>query len=225
LPVFWNEIGCQSDALESEGQRLNFLPKDEKFFEYFHQQSAILCEASTLLLSGLRGGYEGMSLVSKRMDALERSGDEIVHKLSDRLRKTFITPFDPEDVQALASTLDDVLDTLEDATFRIVAFRIDPIPAPAVELGEMIANSCRSLDKALHALESKKSVMEDCIEVNRLEDEADTVERTVLANLFNSNLEAITLIKLKELYELLESTTDRCEDVADVIQNIAVKNL
>ena len=89
----------------------------------------------------------------------------------------------------------------------------------------MIANSCRSLDKALHALESKKSVMEDCIEVNRLEDEADTVERTVLANLFNSNLEAITLIKLKELYELLESTTDRCEDVADVIQNIAVKNL
>jgi uncharacterized protein len=82
-----------------------------------------------------------------------------------------------------------------------------------------------SWDRALHALEAKKSVMEDCIEVNRLEDQADTVERTVLANLFNSNTDAITLVKLKELYELLESTTDRCEDVADVIQNIAVKNL
>ena len=127
--VYRDEIGCQSDALELEGQPLNFLPKDEKFFEYFHQQSAILCEASNLLFSGLRGGY-GHDQVSKRMEELERSGDVVVHKLSDRLRKTFITPFDPEDMQALASTLDDVLDTLEDATFRIVAFRIDPIPAP-----------------------------------------------------------------------------------------------
>jgi len=204
---------------------LNFLPKDEKFFEYFHQQSAILCEASNLLLSGLRGGYAGMTQVSKRMEELESSGDAVVHKLFDRLRKTFITPFDPEDVQALASTLDDVLDTMEDATFRIVAFRIDPIPDAAVELGEMIAKSCRSLDKALCALEAKKSVMEDCIEVNRLEGQADFVERTMLGDLFNSDTDAITLMKLKELYELLESTTDRCEDVADVIQNIAVKNL
>ncbi len=204
---------------------MNLLPKDEKFFEYFHQQSAILCEAASLLLSGLRGGYAGMTQVSKRMEELERRGDEVVHTLFDRLRKTFITPFDPEDIQALSSTLDDVLDTMEDATFRIVAFRIDPIPGPAVELGEIIANSCRSLDKALGALEAKKSVMEDCIEVNRLEGQADIVERTELGNLFNSNTDPITLVKLKELYELLEAATDRCEDVADVLQNIAVKNL
>jgi uncharacterized protein len=204
---------------------LNLLPKDEKFFEYFHQQTDILCQASQLMLSGLRGGYEGMCDVSKRMEALERSGDEITHKLFDRLRATFITPFDPEDIQSLATTLDDVLDTLEDTTFRIVAYRIDPVPPPAVELGEMVANSCRALAKALHALQEKKSVMEDCIEVNRLEDQADAVERTMLGNLFRSNTDAISLIKLKDLYELLESATDRCEDVADVIQNIAVKNL
>ncbi len=204
---------------------MNLLPKDEKFFEYFHQQAEILCQASQLLHSGLQGGYQGMREVSKRMEAFERSGDEITHKLFDRLRATFITPFDPEDIQSLATTLDDVLDTLEDATFRIVAYRIDPIPRPAVELGEMIAHSCSALGKALRALQEKKSVMEDCIEVNRLEDQADAVERTVLANLFRSNTDAISLIKLKDLYELLESTTDRCEDVADVIQNIAVKNL
>ena len=204
---------------------MNLLPKDEKFFEYFHQQSKILCQASQLLLSGLQGGYEGMSQIWKRMEALERSGDDVTHKLLDRLRATFITPFDPEDIQSLASRLDDVLDTLEDTTFRIVAYRIDPIPAAAVELGEMIANSCRALDKALHALQEKKSVMEACIEVNRLEDQADAVERTMLANLFSSNTDAVTLIKLKDLYELLEASTDRCEDVADVIQNIAVKNL
>ncbi len=204
---------------------MNLLPKDGKFFEYFHQQSGILCQASSLLLSGLQGGYEGMSNVAKRMESLERSGDEVAHRLFDRLRTTFITPFDPEDIQSLASTLDTVLDTMEDATFRIVAYKIDPIPAAAVELGEMIAKSCRALDDALHALEQKKSAIDACIEVNRLEEQADAVERTMLANLFSSNIDAVSLIKLKDLYELLESTTDRCEDVADVIQNIAVKNL
>lgn len=204
---------------------MNLLPKDEKFFDYFHQQAQILCQASQLLYSGLQGGYESMKQVAKRVEALERSGDEVTHKLFDRLRATFITPFDPEDIQLLATRLDDVLDALEDAAFRIVAYRINPIPDAAVELGKMIANSCGALDRALHALEAKKSVMEDSIEVNRLEDEADAVERTMLANLFRSNTDPISLIKLKDLYELLEAATDRCEDVADVIQNIAVKNL
>lgn len=204
---------------------MNLLPKDEKFFEYFHQQSQMLCQASQLLQTGLTGGYDGMCQISKRMEALERGGDEITHRLFDRLRATFITPFDPEDIQSLATSLDDVLDTIEDATFRIVAFQVNPIPHAAVELGEMIANSCRALDRALHALQEKRSVMEDCIEVNRLEEQADAIERTMLADLFSSGTDAISLIKLKDLYELLESATDRCEDVADVIQNIAVKNL
>lgn len=204
---------------------MSLLPKDQKFFEYFFQQSEILCQASHLLQTGLQGGYEGMCQVAKQMETLERAGDEVTHKLLGRLRQTFITPFDPEDIQSLASALDDVLDTMEDAVFRIVAYRIDPIPAAAMELGGMISNSCRALDKALRALQEKKPVMEACIEVNRLEEAADAVERAMLANLFSSGIDAITLIKLKELYELLESATDRCEDVADVIQNIAVKNL
>ncbi|MGA2883275.1 MAG: DUF47 family protein [Bryobacteraceae bacterium] len=204
---------------------MNFLPKDEKFFEYFFEQSEILCQAGHLLHTGLQGGYEGMCRVAKQMETLERAGDEVTHKLLDRLRQTFITPFDPEDIQSLASALDDVLDTMEDAVFRIVAYRIDPIPPAAMELGGMIASSCRALDKALRTLQEKRPVMEACIEVNRLEEAADAVERTMLTNLFSSNMDAITLIKLKELYELLESATDRCEDVADVIQNIAVKNL
>jgi uncharacterized protein len=204
---------------------LNFLPKDEKFFEYFLQQSEIICQASHLLLAGLRGGYDGVCQVAKRMEALERAGDEVTHRLFDRLRATFITPFDPEDIQALASALDNILDTIEDATFRIVAYKIDPIPSAAVEMGEMIAESCRVLDRALHALHEKKSVLDDCIEINRLEDQVDAIERTMLAKLFSSDTDAISLIKLKDLYELLESATDCCEDAADVLQNIAVKNL
>jgi len=204
---------------------LNLLPKDEKFFEYFHQQSRYLCQASQLLLTGLRGGYEGMCHISRRMEALERSGDDVTHVLFDRLRKTFITPFDPEDIQALASRLDDVLDTLEDATFRMVAYKVDPIPEPAIELAEMVAASCHAIGSALRALEEKRSVVESCIEVNRLEDQADALERSLLTSLFSSETDAIKLIKLKDLYELLESATDRCEDVADTIQSIAVKNL
>jgi predicted phosphate transport protein (TIGR00153 family) len=204
---------------------LNLLPKDERFFDYFHQQSSLLCQSSHLLLSGLKGGYDGMCQIAKRMEALERSGDDVTHKIFDRLSATFITPFDPEDIQALASALDNVLDTIEDAAFRIVAYRIDPIPSPALELGEMIASCCSAIERALRALHEKKSVTEPCIEVNRLEDQADAIERTMLTALFGSQIDAISLIKLKDLYEVLESTTDRCEDVADVIQGIALKNL
>lgn len=204
---------------------MNLLPKDEHFFEYFHQQSSILCQASELLVTGLRGGFHGMTQVAKRMEALERSGDEVTHKIFDRLRATFITPFDPEDIQGLATSLDDVLDSIEDATFRIVAYRIDPIPGPAIELGDFISGSCHAIDRALHALHEKKSVMEACIEVNRFEDQADAIERTMLMNIFTPPIDAVNLIKLKDLYEALETTTDRCEDVADVIQSIAVKNL
>src|SRR6201994_3280422 len=203
---------------------MNLLPRDEKFFEYFHQQAAVLCQASDLLLSGLRSGYDGMCSIEKQMEALERSGDEITHEIFRRLRATFITPFDPEDIQALATSLDDVIDAIEDAAFRIVAYRIDPIPEPFIRLGEMIANSCAAIGRAIRALHDKKSVMEDCIEVNRLEDQADAIERTMLQKLFSGNIDAVTIIKLKDLYEALEGATDRCEDVADVIQSVMVKN-
>lgn len=204
---------------------MNLLPKDEHFFEYFRQHSTVLCQASQLLLGALKDGYQGTVQAAKRIEALERSGDNITHQIFDRLRATFITPFDPEDIQSLATALDDVLDSLEDAAFRIVAYRIDPIPKAAIELAEMIASSCKAIDRALHALHDKRSVMEDAIEVNRLEDHADAVERSMLTDLFSSGYDALTIIKLKDLYEMLEETTDRCEDVADVIQNIAVKNL
>ncbi len=203
---------------------MNLLPKDEKFFDLFAQHVHILCQSSSLLKTGLRGGNEGVCDISKRMEALERSGDEIIHQIFRRLQKTFITPFDPEDIQTLATSLDNVLDAIEDATFRIVAYRLDPIPDAAVRLGEMIDASSNALARALRALRENKPVLDDCIEVNRLENEADAIERTLVAKLFSSNVDPITLIKQKEIVEILEQATDLCEDVADVIQNVAVKN-
>ncbi|HEY7304497.1 MAG TPA: DUF47 family protein [Bryobacteraceae bacterium] len=203
---------------------MNLLPKDERFFDLLQQHARILCQASELLITGLRGGYNGVCDMSKQMEALERSGDEVIHQIFRTLQSTFITPFDPEDIQTLATTLDNVLDSIEDATFRIAAYRLDPIPEPAVQLGRMVDESCRALSRALAALRDRKPVWDDCIEVNRLENEADAVERTVVGKLFSSEMDPIALIKQKEVFEILENTTDICEDVADVIQNVAVKN-
>jgi predicted phosphate transport protein (TIGR00153 family) len=203
---------------------MKLLPKDDRFFDLFQQHVRILCQASALLITGLRAGYEQVCDMSKQMEALERNGDEVIHQIFRTLQSTFITPFDPEDIQTLATTLDNVLDSIEDATFRIVAYRLDPIPEPAVQLGRMIDESCQSLSRALGALRDRKPVWDDCIEVNRLENEADAVERTLVGKLFSSHIDPINLIKQKEVFEILENTTDLCEDVADVIQNVAVKN-
>jgi uncharacterized protein len=203
---------------------MNLLPRNEKFFELFHQHVEILCRASELLVTGLKGGYGTMSSTCDQIKALEHSGDEVVHALFRKLQATFIMPIDPADIQALATTLDDILDAIEDVSFRIVAYRLDPIPEPAVQLAQIIDDSCRALARALESLRDKKPVLEHCIEVHRLENKADDVERTLVRNLFSSEIDPISLIKHKELYELLEAATDYCEDVADVIQNVAVKN-
>jgi uncharacterized protein Yka (UPF0111/DUF47 family) len=158
------------------------------------------------------------------MTGLEDEGDRVIHDIFGRLRSTFITPFDPEDIQALATSLDDVLDGIEDVTFRIVAYRLKPIPPAVTQLAEKVQSCCAILAQALEALHQKGPVLELCIEVNRLENEADDLERNLIANLFLSEKDPIALIRQKEIYELLEATTDRCEDVADVIQNVSVKN-
>lgn len=203
---------------------MNLLPKDERFFDLLQQHMRILCQSSQMLIAALRGGYERVADMSKQMEALERNGDEVIHQIFRTLQATFITPFDPEDIQTLATTLDNVLDSIEDATFRIVAYRLDPIPEAAVQLGQMIDECCQALSRALDALRQRKPVWDDCIEVNRLENEADAIERTLVGKLFSSHIDPIALIKQKEVFEILENTTDLCEDVADVIQNVAVKN-
>lgn len=203
---------------------MRLLPRDEKIFELFCDHAEILNRSSSLLVSGLKTGYRGVNNICSEMKELERQGDELIHQIFQKLRTTFITPIDPEDIQTLATALDDILDCIEDVTFRIGAYRLDPIPADAVLLAEMIDGCCYALQQALWALRDHKPVIDHCIEVNRLENEADQVERSLVRDLFANQTDAIALIKYKEIYELLEATTDRSEDVADILQNVAVKN-
>ncbi len=203
---------------------MRLLPREEKFYSLFLSQVDIICEAARLLLQGVKAGTTRLADVAKEIKTLEHQGDELIHELFTRLNQTFITPIDPEDIHSLSTRLDDVLDGIEDAVHRMVSYQVNPIPLGMVQLSEMIYTSTRALKKAFEALDKGKEVMEHCIEINRLENEADHLVRGLVSDLFRNEKDPITLIKVKEIYDFLEATTDHCEDVADVLQNVVVKN-
>lgn len=203
---------------------MRFLPREEKFYSLFLNQVQIISEASGLLLEAVREGNSKLAEAAQQIQQLEHKGDEVIHDIFTRLNQTFITPLDPEDIHSLSSSLDDVLDGIEDAAYRMVAYRLEPIPATVVEFCGIVHDCSLSLRRAFEALNDDKPLLEHCIELNRLENTADKLARKALAELFQDNVEPITLIKLKEVYEFLEATTDRCEDVADILQGVVVKN-
>lgn len=203
---------------------MRLLPREEKFYGQFLKQAQLIAQASSLLVEGVRAGNAHLAEAAGRIQELESQGDEIIHDIFTRLNQTFITPLDPEDIHSLSSSLDDVLDGIEDAAYRMAAYRLEPIPPQVVELCEIVEGCARELVAAMEALNQDKPLLEHCIELNRLEDTADKLVRRVLAELFQSDIHPIAFIKLKEVYEVLEATTDRCEDVADTLQGVVVKN-
>jgi predicted phosphate transport protein (TIGR00153 family) len=203
---------------------MRLLPREEKFFIYLQEQVGYIDEAATILLSSMKQGVDALAGAAERIGVLERRGDEVIHRTFTKLNQTFITPIDPEDIHSISSSLDDVLDYIEEAAYRMHAYRLDSITPPMIEIGERIARSAKSLAQAFHALERKNGVLEHCIEINRLEDEADAITRRAVSALFAEERDPIRLIKLKEIYEFLELATDACEDVADELQCVVVKN-
>lgn len=204
---------------------MRLFPREEKFFSLFGQQVELISEASGLLLEGVQRGNSRLAEVAKEIIQIEHKGDEVIHEIFTRLNQTFITPLDPEDIHSLSSSLDDVLDGMEDAAHRMVAYRLNPIPSVVITLCDIINNCCKSLQKAINGLENNNKEIGPCIiEINRLENEADRLVREAVTDLFDREQNAVMVIKLKEVYEFLEATTDRCEDVADVLQNVIVKN-
>jgi uncharacterized protein len=204
---------------------MKLLPRQEKFFALFLKQVENIYEAAILLLEGAKAGNSQLAQASEQIKALESKGDEITHDIFTRLNQTFITPLDPEDIQALSVSLDNVLDGIEDAAHRMAAYHLEKITPAILELCEIVRQCSESLRKAFEMLDRKKAaVMEHCIEINRLENEADRVVRKAVAELFVEEKDPIALIKLKEVYDFLEATTDYCEDVANTLQTVVVKN-
>src|ERR1039457_2572847 len=203
---------------------MRLLPREEHFYHLFLKQVEVISEASRLLNDGVRSGNSRLAGCATEILSLEHRGDEIIHEIFTRLNQTFITPIDPEDIHNISSALDNVLDGIEDTVHRLVSYHIDPIPPTMVTLAEIGGSCARALKKPCEALEQNGTIMAHCIEINRLENEADLIGRSAVADLFNKEKDPITLIKLKEVYESFEATIDSCEDVADVLQNVVVKN-
>ena len=203
---------------------MRLLPRQEKFFDLFIKQVDLIVQASQLLLEGIKQGNSHLSRTAARIQQLEQEGDEVIHDIITKLNQTFITPLDPEDIHEISSRLDDVMDGIEEAVHRMVSYRLEPIPPVVVELCQVVADGAKELEKAFHALQKDQRVLGHCIEVNRLEDYADQLVRRAVNELFEKEKDPIALIKQKEVLECLEDTTDRCEDVADGLQNIVVKN-
>ena len=177
-----------------------------------------------MLVEGAQAGNSALASAAAKIRTLEQRGDEVIHEIYTRLNQTFITPLDPEDIHSLSSHLDDVLDGIEDAAYRMVAYRSGAHSGMVVELCKMVYACAQTLELAFEALETNKPVLPYCIEINRLEEVADQLVRDAVSELFRSEKDPITLLKLKEIYEFLEQTTDACEDVADALQNVVVKN-
>ncbi|MEP7362219.1 MAG: DUF47 family protein [Acidobacteriota bacterium] len=203
---------------------MRFLPREEKFYADFLKQAHLIEEAVTVLDAAAQIGNSEMVAAANKLKDIESRGDEIIHDVFTRLNQTFLTPLDPEDIHRLASHLDNVLDCLEESAYRISAYPLEPIPAPVTKLTAILVQLSREMIHAFEALSHDKQILQHCIEINRLENDADVVYRVAVAELFQTETNAIELIKRKEVYEVLEKATDFCEDVADVLQEVVVKN-
>jgi predicted phosphate transport protein (TIGR00153 family) len=202
---------------------IRLLPRETKFFELFADLSNSLTRGATLLRSILEDPRDLKRRVEE-MQAIEHEGDRATHDIIIKLNQTFITPFDREDIHRLASSLDDVLDFVNAAAVRLVMYKIGQPPTASAELAGIIVLQAEELARGVSLLEKNGKVLPHCDEVNRLEDEADNVSRAAIAHLFEHEKDPIQLIKMKELYEVLEFATDKAEDAANVLEAIVLKS-
>ena len=202
---------------------MRLIPHETKFFDLFAELSGHLTEGAKLLRTILEDPRD-LSLRVVQVQAIEHKGDRAIHAIITKLNQTFITPFDREDIHRLASSLDDVLDFVNSAAVLLVMYKITTPPPVSAELAGLIVLQCEELARGVSLLEKNGHVMEHCAEVNRLEDVADDISRRAIADLFEHEKDPIQLIKLKELYEVLESATDKAEDAANVLETIVVKS-
>jgi len=201
------------------------LPREGKFFVLFRQAGDQIALAGRKFREMLED-LPNAERYAKEMKDIEHAGDEITHRTVELLHKTFITPLDREDIHLLISRLDDILDRLDGAASRVHLYEIREARPECKALADICVQSCDCIKRAVDRLEDLSftgGILHDCVEANRLENEADHVLAAAKARLFREEADTRELIKLKELYEFLEAVTDKCEDVANVIEGIVLE--
>jgi predicted phosphate transport protein (TIGR00153 family) len=199
------------------------IPREEKFFDLF-KDAAQNALAGAKALKEMLDHYDNPQESWKKLKDLEHEGDRLTHQTIRMLNQTFITPIDGEDIHALSTALDNVMDAIEAAASRMVLYKINKIPADAKELSAVIVSSTEQMVLAISRMPKLEDIDSYCIEINRLENTADDIYRKAIASLFEGERPALEVIKWLDIYEILESTTDRCEDVANILEGIGLKN-
>lgn len=205
-----------------------FVPKDKKFFPLFEQASNNLIDMAKSLkeLVNLADGDKRKEL-SRKIEDMEHRGDDISHQIHLELGKNFITPFDREDIHTLTSSLDDVADFIYGASNRITLYKVERITEPIIEMADLILEATEDVAKAVHELRNLKNIRnitDSCVRINSIENKADYIFDKAVGELFEFEKDAIALIKYKEVLSAMETATDKCEDVANVLESILVKN-
>jgi predicted phosphate transport protein (TIGR00153 family) len=206
--------------------KFQFLPAETKFYEWFEKATANLLEAAEAL-QDLLDHYENVEAKVARITELEHRGDFIVHEVTHLLMHTLIIPLDSEDIERLISAMDDALDAIEASAVRMVIFRIEAPTERARQLAQLIRSGAMELHEAMPNLREKKNfrlVTEHIKEINTIENNGDRVLRESLTDLVGQKDDMFNFIRWKEIYEMLEETTDRMEDIADVLQRVVIKN-
>jgi predicted phosphate transport protein (TIGR00153 family) len=206
--------------------RLSFLPREQNFYAYFEQgaQSMVLAAQK---LKELVDRWENTEAIVAEITEIEHQADTITHQIMAQLHRTFITPFDREDISLLAGSIDDVTDFIQSAADAMLVYKISKPGKKASELAEIIVQATLEVQQAVIQLKHTKEVKEmlaRCVEINRLENMANRIYRAALGELFDGNTNVADIIKWREIYEHMETATDRCEDVADVLEGVALKN-
>ena len=201
----------------------SFLPKEDQYFIMFSQMTAKIKEAAALLVEMMGGSDENFETLSKKIKSVEHECDEITHSITTKLNKSFITPFDREDIYTLSVALDDVCDYIDAAARAVVMYDIHETDGFAQELAVIIQKLAAEIHGAVGMLKGAKGMEQHLLDIQRLENDADEVYFRAMAALFK-NTDAVKIIKWKELYEILENGTDRCESVGNIIESIILKH-
>ncbi len=207
--------------------RFNLTPRDTRFYDLFEQDTDNLLVASRALVEMFEDSTIDKEACATEIKRLEERGDSITHEVIKRLHRSFVTPIDREDIATLAHTLDSVMDFVEAAARTLVLYRMPEPTERAKELARIVVCIATKLHETMPHLRNRKqfsSILRACVDINRLENEADTVHHAAQAELFESGMDALEVMKWRELYQHLENATDLGEDVANALEGIVLKH-
>jgi uncharacterized protein len=200
-----------------------FAPRDRVYFELFEEAGQNILQASDLL-DRLLSNFPDSKDLAQEILACEHEGDRITHDIIDRLNHTFVTPIDREDILALASALDDIVDYTEEVADYLGLYKIEAPMDQAIRLAHVLKSSCRQIADAIPRLRGFRDISHYTVEINRLENEGDRITREAVASLFDGGIDPMVVIRWKDLFERLEAAIDAAERVANILEGIVIKN-